>query len=150
MSKKNKEKELSNRLEDTENKLKRALADYSNFQRRTEEEKERFGSLIRSNVVQRFLEPLDTIEQILKSEVPKNLKESLEMTIKQYKKAFEEEGVSEIESTGEFDPSTQEAVDVTIGEKDNQVIETIQKGYKLGDLILRPARVRVSRKGEAS
>ena len=65
------------------------------------------------------------------------------MVVDQFKKVLESEGVEEIESDGKpFNPETMDCVMMGGGKK-NVVTETILKGYKLGDVIIRPAKVKI-------
>jgi molecular chaperone GrpE len=87
-----------------------------------------------------FLDNLEKAELFIKDPGLKMIKDQFMQTIK-------EMGVEEIDVMGkEFDPHTAEAIDIVEGEKDDIVVEVFEKGYKLGQKILRPAKVKVSKK----
>ncbi len=140
MKKINKDKEKINELA---GQLKRALADYANLQKRTEEEKKavvKFGNVV---LVAKFLEILDHLE-----EAQKTIKsDGLELIIKKFKDTLLTEGIKEVETEGvAFDPSSHEGIATTPGDKEGEIAEVLQKGYELDGKIIRPARVRVTTK----
>lgn len=139
MAKKRKDKEL----EDVKNQLKRALADYSNLQRRVEEDKKILVKFANARLLVKLLDILDILES-----VQKTLKdEGLHLSIKKFKEVLLSEGVQETNSQGkDFDPNLHEAVEVVSGDKNDKVVEVLTKGYSFEDKILRPARVKVSKK----
>ena len=138
-----KEKEL----EDIKNQLKRALADYSNFQRRVEEEKKSLVNIANGNLLGRFLGILDVLEQGVKHEQ----NEGIDLAVKKFKEVLASENVKEIEALGQkFNPALQEAVEVVKGGQEDKVIEVLEKGYMLEGKVIRPAKVRVSKKTASS
>lgn len=119
----------------------RALADYQNLAKRVEREKELFVKFANSILILRMLPVLDNLER-----AQEHLKdEGVDLVIKQFKEALSSEGVNEVEGVGaEFNPEIHEAI--AHGEGDEgKVIEVFEKGYKLGDKIIRPAKVRVGK-----
>ncbi|MDO8487233.1 MAG: nucleotide exchange factor GrpE [Candidatus Curtissbacteria bacterium] len=126
-----------------ENRLKRALADYQNLERRVEEERRLLGQLSSALLIEKFLPVLDNLEN-----AQKHLNdEGLEIVIRQFKDILSSEGVEEIESVGAaFDPHQHEAAEVQEGENDNTVVKVLRKGYKMNDKVLRPAQVVVEKK----
>lgn len=140
-----KTKKDNDKSQELEVQLKRALADYANLQKRTEEEKKavvKFGNVV---LIAKFLEILDHLE-----EAQKTIKsEGLERVIKKFMGMLEVEGVKEIPALGlEFDPKHHEGIASIPGEKEGEIAEVLQKGYILDDKILRPARVKVTTKRE--
>ncbi len=126
---------------------KRALADYQNLQRRVENDKKEFGKMANANLIARLLPSLDIIE--LSAQHSQDV--GVQMAAKQFHQALTEEGLQLIEPTADslFDPNLHECsetVEVTEGKTENTICETILKGYKIGDYILRPARVKVYKK----
>lgn len=130
-------------LEDIKNQLKRAFADYSNLQKRVEEEKRVLMKFANAALLIKFVGVLDSLE-----EAGKTLQdEGLNLAIKKFKDTLASDGVQEIEAEGKsFDPICHEAVEVTEGGSDNRIVEVLEKGYTLNDKVLRPARVKVSKK----
>lgn len=136
-------KKLKEELEESKKKYLRALADYHNLEKRINEGKEEIFRQTAKRVILRLLPFLDNLE---KAEVFVK-DQGLAMIKGQFIKALEEEGVREIEIRGQqFDPQLAEAVDVVDGSEDGKVAEVLRKGYKLGDQILRPAQVKVTKK----
>lgn len=143
MAKKSKENE---RIKDLDEQLKRALADYANLQKRIESEKAQFITFGKELVLEKFLQVLDTLEALEKAEGSPHAKQGIELAIRQFNKILQEEGVEEISDHEVFDPSVHEAVEVEQGERENAISSVVQKGFKLGDKILRPSRVKVFKK----
>lgn len=147
MSKKNKKKE--DKSQQLEAQLKRALADYANLQRRVEEERKELGDYFKSIFAVKFLPVLDSIEAALKTEKSGDSNapaQGLELSVNQFRKILQELGVEEIDAKGTFDPQVHEAVEVVPGKASNKIVDVVEKGYKLGDKILRTAKVRVEKR----
>ena len=126
-----------------EGRLRRALADYQNLERRVGEERQSLLKLSALLLIEKFLPVLDNLE---KAQIHLQ-DEGLEIVIKQFKDILTAEGVEEIEAIGsEFDPNLHEAVETEQGEKDNMVSKVVNIGYKMEDKVIRPAKVVVSRK----
>lgn len=126
-----------------ENRLKRALADYQNLEKRIEEERKLLSRLSASLLIEKLLPVLDNLEN-----AQAHLKDQgLEIVVKQFKDILASEGVEEIQAEGlEFDPHFAEAVETQEGEKDNIVARVLTKGYKIDSTVLRPAKVVVTKK----
>jgi molecular chaperone GrpE len=151
--------ELKKKLEEVE-KLKneylagwqRARADFLNYKK---EELERLGEMVKyagENLILKILPILDNFE-IAEKKLPENLKNDENVKgILQIKNQIlnflKEQGVEEIKSVGErFDPNFHEVVE-EVEAKDKEpgtIVEEIQKGYKINDRLLRPAKVKVSK-----
>ena len=131
--------ELENTVAELDNNWKRALADYRNLQKRTEEEKESLVSFISGMFFKRILPVLDNLAMLEKHVDDQGLK----LITKDFKQVLSEEGITEIDVVGkDFDAETMEAIETVPGEK-NKIMEIISKGYMLKDKLLRPARVKV-------
>lgn len=134
-------KDTDNKTSELESQLKRALADYANLQKRTEEEKKavvKFGNVV---LIAKFLDILDHLEEAQKT----INSEGLELVIKKFKDNLDSEGVNEISTQGEvFDPVKHEGIATVEGEKDGEIAQVLQKGYELDGKVIRPARVRVT------
>lgn len=130
-------KELQDKVESLDNSWKRALADYSNLEKRTSEEKENFLTLVKIQVIESFLPFFDNLEKIQEHSDD----EGLRIVIKDLKNTLKNMGVEEIDALGkDFDHNTMEAMELKKGEK-NKVLEIYQKGYLLNGNLLRPAKV---------
>lgn len=120
--------------------LARALADYDNLVKRTEAEKAVWMSFARRDLLIKLLPVIDSLET-----AQKHLKDQgLDLVLGQIKKIFDEEGIAEIETGGEFDANLHEAIDTSAGGKKNMIAEVLQKGYRfVNGEVIRHAKVRV-------
>lgn len=142
---------LKKELEETQTKLKemmqisqQALADLQNFKRRTEEEKTAFAVYANSELLVALLPAIDNMNRALQHE-PKNEEwgKGITQTVKQLLQALEKWGLATIPTIGQhFNPKYHEALLEGSGEKDIIMAE-LEKGYMLGDKVLKPARVQV-------
>lgn len=142
--KKGKDCDCKGQVEEYKNKYLRALADYNNLERRTAEQIENYQKRARKNLLSKFLDILDTLYQ---AEV--FVKDpGLAMVKDNFIKLLKSEGVEELDLQGkEYDPYVAEAIDAVIDEKnDNKVVEIVSRGYKIGDEVIRVAKVKVGKK----
>jgi molecular chaperone GrpE len=133
--------ELKQKVEEFENKYKRAIADYQNLDKRVVEERKEL--ILRSNkeLLLRLLPVLDTL-MVAANHVKD---QGLELSVKQFSDILKEEGVEKIEAKGKsFDPHLMECVTTEEGEE-NKVIDEIRAGYMLYDKVLRVAQVKVGK-----
>ena len=135
-------------LDDTKNVFQRTLAEYDNFRKRTAKEKaETFNNGVIS-AVNEIIPILDTLEMALNAPTEdENYKKGIEMTFTTAKNALKKLGVEEIEALDKpFDPKIHSAVmqSEKEGVEPGIVIRQLQKGYRMGDRIIRPAAVTVS------
>ncbi|ANU12881.1 Heat shock protein GrpE [Planococcus halocryophilus Or1] len=147
----NEVEELREQLEAEQNKYLRLLADYDNFKRRTQKDKELANKFRSQSLLADLLPVLDNFERAMsvptKSEESASLIKGIEMVQKSLHEAVNREGLEEIKSVGEqFDPNFHQAV---MQEKDDSaepgvVLQELQKGYILKDRVLRPAMVKVN------
>lgn len=143
--------QLREELEAEQNKYLRLLADYDNFKRRTQKDKEIAGKFRAQSLLTDLLPVLDNFERALsveaKSEESKSLLKGVEMVQASLLEAVKREGLEDIKSVGEaFDPNFHQAV---MQEKDENaeagtVLQELQKGYTLKGRVLRPAMVKVN------
>lgn len=132
---------LELKSQDLENKLKRALADYQNLQTRVEKQRSELIDFIKKDVIIKFLPILDNLERATKTMSDPGL----QFVVKQFHKILEEEGLKIIGEKGEtFDPLKHECIDVVAGEE-NKVIEVLEKGFCLGEKVVRVAKVKVGK-----
>lgn len=137
-------KKLEERITELENNWKRALADYKNLERRTVEEKAEFAQFANMILIQRLLPIVDNLEMLEKHIEDTGLK----MIIKEINQVLGDNGVTTVDTTGkQFDSETMDCVETTQCEEKNhdKVVETITRGYKFRDKVLRPAKVRVGK-----
>ena len=119
----------------------RLAAEYDNFRKRSQKERENIYADVRADTVLRLLPVYDNLERALKQETPDEAYyKGVEMILAGFHEALEKLGVTEIPTVGEqFDPVLHNAVmhteDETKGE--NEIIEELQKGFRLGDKVIR-------------
>lgn len=133
--------ELHSKLEESESKYRRALADYHNLQKRVSEEKQDWVRSSNKELLLRLLPVLDTLELANKHINDQGLK----VSINQFLDILKVEGVTKIKTVGEvFDPHLMECVTTEEGEE-NKVLEELRSGYIMYDKVLRPAQVKVGK-----
>ena len=144
-----KRKGEAKKIQNLENQLKRALADYANLQKRVDQEREQIEDRSKAVVITRFFNTLDTLELAEKAETKEDsssIREGIEIAIKEFRNTLADQGVEEIDTSGDFDPRFHEAIGVVEGKVDDRIVEVLAKGYKIDERILRAARVKVSKK----
>ena len=137
-------------LSEAEDKYMRMYAEYDNFRRRTQKEKESIYSDAYVDALTQILPILDNLEraaQFSPEESDSPLAKGLELTLKSMYETLDKMGVKEIEAMGKpFDPNVHNAImhvdDENLGE--NEVVEVFVKGYTKGDKILRYSVVKVA------
>lgn len=136
---------LKKELEDMTELAKRTMADLHNYRRRQEEEKKSLFTMANATLIIQLLPVLDNLERA-KQHVPESAKEwfkGIEMCISQLKQALQSAGLQPIVALGQtFNPDFHEALAQGPGEKD-KVIEELEKGYMLGNRVLRHAKVKI-------
>lgn len=139
------------KIEELTDRVKRQMAEFENFRKRTEKEKSSMYEMGARDIIERILPVIDNFERGL-AVIPEDKKEDpiaegMEKIYKQIQKVFEEAGVKPIEAAGkEFDPNFHNAVmhveDESLGE--NIVAEELQKGYMYRDSVVRHSMVKVA------
>ncbi len=127
-------------------KYLRTLAEFENYKKRTQKEKDDIYALAKSDVVLKLLPVIDNFDRAEAVIEGDAVAEGVRLIKKQFDEFLQKLGVVEIEAAGrEFDPNFHSAVfheDVE-GEPENTVSEVLQKGYMLGDKVIRHAIVKV-------
>src|SRR5213596_3091609 len=130
------------------NDLKRLAAEFENYKKRTAREQASLSTRATEHLVKELLPIVDDLERALEAAEEHEevkLEEGVRLVHRQLASALEREGLAEIETNGKFDPHVHEALLSQPSEADEgSVIEVLQKGYRLGDRVLRPARVVVA------
>ena len=130
-----------------DDKYLRLCAEYDNFRRRSQKEREGVYSDAYSDAINALLPVLDNLGRAVGCEDPKALADGLALILKSFDEGLAKLGVEEIKALGEtFDPERHYAVlhveDESYGE--NEVVEVLQKGYTRGDKVIRYAVVKVA------
>ena len=149
--KKEKKDPKDTQIEELTDRLRRTMAEFDNFRKRTEKQKSAMFEVGAKDIVERILPVIDNFERGLAS-MPEDVKgtafaEGMEMIYKQLLKNLEEAGVKPIEALGQpFDPNFHNAVmhveDENLGE--NVVSQELQKGYMYRDSVVRHSMVQVA------
>lgn len=139
---------LKEELEKQKDLALRTAAEFDNFKKRTERERSASFDFIKADIVKTFLPVLDNFDRALAVDPNSDdFAKGLEMISKQLSDVMTKLGLSEIGAEGEdFDPNFHQAVlhieDENLGE--NVIAQVLQKGYKIGDTVIRPAMVQVA------
>ncbi|HZO87823.1 MAG TPA: nucleotide exchange factor GrpE [Chthonomonadaceae bacterium] len=139
--------QLEEELARTQDQRKRALADLENYRRRFDRELDRLREQDREAILRDLLPVVDNLERALAAGESGNLRAGIEAVYRQLLAVLQRNGVQPIDDVGQpFDPAWQEVVATAQADAaDGIVVEVVERGYRLGDRLLRPARVVVSR-----
>ena len=127
-------------------------ADFVNYKKQEEDRKSMFSESMRERILTRFLSVMDSFNMAFANKeawekVDSTWRKGVEYIYGDMNKIFEEYGVKSVGEVGEnFDPNIHESIEMMETDKkeeNHKISEVVQKGYKLGDRILRPARVNV-------
>lgn len=148
-SKKDSELEmLKNELAVKNDQFMRTAAEFDNFKKRTEREKASIAEFAKAGLIKQLLPILDNIDRASAADHDSaDYIKGIEMIVKQFESIASNLGIQEIAQPGDqFDPNIHEAVmhveDESLGE--NVIAEVLQKGYKIGDTVIRAAMVKVA------
>ena len=134
--------------------LKRLAAEFENYKKRTAREQASLSTRATEGLVKELLPIVDDLERALEAaeeHEEAKLEEGVRLVHRRLADVLEREGLDEIETNGKFDPHIHEALLSQPSEADEgSVIEVLQKGYRLGDRVLRPARDVVAAQKEAN
>ena len=145
------EKKLRDEIDTLNDQYKRLQAEYANYRRRTQEEKETIGIFANEKMLSELIPVIDSMERALDACTDKEdtMFKGVELVYKQLKDMITKFGVEEISRQGQiFDPSLEQAlvVDSVDEYEDDVVLEVLLKGYKLKDRVIRPASVKINQK----
>jgi molecular chaperone GrpE len=139
---------LRNENEELIDTLQRLQADFDNYRKRAARDQESLVARAGERIVKELLPVLDDLERALEaveSHEEAELEDGVKLVHRQLEQLLEKEGLALVETDGQFDPHVHEALLTQPSDADEgSVIEVLQKGYRLGDRVLRPARVVVA------
>jgi molecular chaperone GrpE len=128
--------------------LKRVAAEFENYRKRTARDQADFAARANERLVKELLPVLDDLGRALEAaeqHEEAKLEEGVRLVHRQLAELLRKEGLAEIETDGRFDPHVHEALLTQPSEApEGSVIDVVQKGYRLGERVLRPARVVVA------
>jgi molecular chaperone GrpE len=146
--------ELAERLAEVEKErddylgdLQRVAAEFENYRKRVARDQESLAARAHERLVKELLPVLDDLERALHAchSERESVEDGVRLVHRELQEALAKEGLSEIETNGHFDPHVHEALLSQPSDKeDGAIVDVLQKGYRLGDRVLRPARVVVS------
>ena len=129
-------------------RLQRLAAEFDNFRKRSAREQAALSERANERLVKELLPVFDDLGRALEAAADHEeakLEEGVRLVHRALSDVLTKEGLAEIETDGKFDPHVHEALlSQPSDEEEGTVIEVVQKGYKLGDRVLRPARVVVA------
>lgn len=130
----------------------RAQAEFINFRRRLERDRQAEYVAMKAEIIKKFLPVLDDLERALQhppqAEDLQAWVQGVELILRKMQGILQAEGVERIEAEGQmFDPNVHEAIahEAVDGQESGRVIAVVQQGYRLGERVIRPALVRVAR-----
>jgi molecular chaperone GrpE len=128
--------------------LQRLAADFDNYRKRAARDQQNLVARAHERLVKELLPVLDDLERALEAaeaHEEAKLEEGVALVARSFADVLRKEGLEEVSTDGKFDPHVHEALLSQPSEADEgTVIEVLQKGYRLGDRVLRPARVVVA------
>lgn len=130
--------------------LQRLQADFDNYRKRVTRESESSSSRVAAEIVEELLPVLDNFERAMQAAMDHDkqvLSEGVELVFRQLREVLDRRGLCEIEAHGEeFDPARHEAVlcQPSAEHEEGKVVDVLEKGYRVNDKVVRPARVIVS------
>ena len=143
--------ELQRQRDDFYDRLLRKTAEFDNYRKRTERDRQAVTEAAAANIIQELLPLVDDLERALKveatSEGAEAYRRGVELIHKQLSEILRKRGVRAIEAVGaDFDPHYHQAVsyEPAEGRREGEVIEEFRRGYMLGDRLLRPSMVKVA------
>ena len=141
--------ELQKQIDEKDDKYKRLQAEYSNYMRRTQQEKETIGLFANEKIIGELIPVLDSMERAIDACTDKedNMYKGIELVHKQLIDCLQKFGVEEIAALNEeFDPNLHLAVmqESVEGVEANKVVMVLQKGYKLKTKVIKPTMVKVT------
>jgi molecular chaperone GrpE len=141
--------DLQARVDELDDRYRRALADLDNYRKRSERLTDSRVADARDRIVRDWLDAVDSVETALDMTSSDGEREGLQAVRDQMRSILERQGVQRFGAAGErFDPDRHEAVAARDSDAipDRSIVDVIRAGYMVGDRVLRPARVIVSRR----
>jgi molecular chaperone GrpE len=145
---------LKDELEESKNKLLRALADFDNYKKRMAAEREQFIQFANETLITELLPVIDGFDRAMsaakKIKAGEEMLKGLALIKRQLEDVLKKHGVAEIEAQGKpYDPNLHEAIlQKEHAGPEGVILEEMQKGYALHGRVIRPSMVIVSKKGE--
>ena len=147
-------KEAQAQIDELEDRLLRLTAEYDNFRKRAQREKNEARQFANQHLLEKQLPVLDNFEMALTAakDADPAIRDGVQMIYDQFVGVLKDAGVEPIDAEGEpFDPNIHEAISQqeTTDVEEGTVVQQVQRGYKLNDRLVRPARVIVAKAPES-
>jgi molecular chaperone GrpE len=146
--------EVRRERDDYRDRLLRSIAEFDNYRKRIERERRELAEFVSFETLGDLLPFVDDLERALAAaegtQTVAGYRAGIELIYKQVAEVLRKKGVTAIEAKGaDFDPHIHQAVatEVSTSHRDNEVIEELRRGYRLGERLLRPAMVKVASRG---
>ena len=145
--------------DDYRDRLLRSIAEFDNYRKRIERERRELADFVSFEILSDLLPLVDDLERALAAAAPSGesttqtvatYRTGVELIYKQLAELLRKRNVTAIEAKGaDFDPHVHQAVasEASTTHRDNEVIEELRRGYRLGERLLRPAMVKVASRG---
>ena len=139
--------QLEQQVAELTDQYQRMLAEYANYKRRTEQEKMQIGAFTKAEILSGLLTSVDNMEKAIAAPAGEEYKTGVDLVLRQFMEALYKLGLEPVGVEGEpFDPNVHNAImrEDADGVAEDTVTAVFQKGYKIGDRVLRPAMVKVA------
>jgi len=136
--------------------LVRKQAEFENYRKRVDRERQEFAAYAAAELIREILPVVDNLERALsypEGEAGSRLREGVEITYRLFQEVLKKAGLREVDALSQaFDPYVHEAVErvESTEHAEGTVVEVLQKGYRIGDRLLRPALVKVAKTPEGA
>jgi len=143
------EQEEQQAEQEVDDRLLRLAADFENYKKRAARERQEYVAFANERLLKELLPILDDLERALdaaEQHEEAQLEDGVRLVYRSLASLLERHGVQQIPTDGKFDPHVHEALlaQPSEGAETGAVIDVVQKGYKIGDRVVRPARVIVA------
>lgn len=138
---------LQEKLSEANDKYLRMLAEYDNYRRRSQKERENIYADVRADTVKKLLPVYDNLARAAAQETTEDARKGMEAILSQFQTILSGLGVTEIEAVGKkFDPALHEALLHIDDEKygEGEIVLELEKGFRLGDKVIRFSKVQVA------
>jgi len=145
-----KEDEKDKKITELTDTLQRLQAEFENYKKYVDKQKAEFVKYAQADLIDQLLPCLDSFELALKNTTDKEkLIKGIELIYSQLYSLLEKQGLKKIDATGKFDPHFHEVLlKEDSNKEEDTILEELQKGYMLGDKVLRHTKVKVSKKSK--
>tara|TARA_Y100000310_G_C20665323_1_gene807169 strand:+ start:1549 stop:2034 length:486 start_codon:yes stop_codon:yes gene_type:complete len=147
--KKKSELEIKNeQIKELTETVQRLQADFENYKKQVEKEKLNSCKFAKADFINKILPSLDSFELALKnSDNPEEFKKGIKLIFSQLFQTLEDMGLRPIKTEGKFDPYKHEVLLTEDSDKeDNTILEELQKGYQMEEMVIRHSKVKVAKK----